>query len=123
MKFLPATVDGLARRFDQSFKEFTRQGKHEHRNELVFLLDELLRQDVIDEATESTTMEDETREGNLKKIIRFTTYYLIEHDKKELINEFRKDVGEDFLVDIVQELEELIDVYLPDEFLDGDDKN
>ena len=65
-----------------------------------------------DEAAESTTMEDETREGKLKKIIRSTTDYLNEHDKRkllELINEFRKDVGEDFL-DIVQELEELIDL-------------
>ena len=37
----------------------------------------------------------------------------------ELINEFRKDVGEDSL-DIVQELEEVIDVYLLDKFLDGE---
>ena len=59
-----------------------------------------------DEAAESTTMEDETREGKLKKIIRSTTDYLNEHNKKkllELINEFRKDIGEDFL-DIVQKL-------------------
>ena len=36
----------------------------------------------------------------------------------KLINEFRKDVGKDFLVDIVQELVELLDVYLLEEFLD-----
>ena len=47
VKFLQATVDGLADRFNQLFKEFTRQGKHEHRNELVFLLGELLPQDGI----------------------------------------------------------------------------
>ena len=77
----------------------------------------------MDETAESTTTEDETLEGKLKKIIRSTTDYLSEHDKKELlelINEFRKDVGEDFLVDIVQELGELVDVYLLEEFFDGE---
>ena len=29
------SVEGLADRFNQLFKEFMRQGKHEHRNELV----------------------------------------------------------------------------------------
>ena len=64
---------------------------------------------------ESTTMEDETREGKLKKIIRSTVEYLIQHDQKELlelIKEFRKDVGEDFLIDTVRELIELVDVLL-----------
>ena len=47
MDFLPTTVGGLQRRFHELYIEFTRQGKHEHRNELVFLLDELLRKDGI----------------------------------------------------------------------------
>ena len=47
MKFL-ATVDGLLERFRELFKEFIQEGKHEHRNELEFLLDELLRQEGID---------------------------------------------------------------------------
>ena len=38
-----ATVSGLTDRFNQLFKEFVRQGKHQ----LVFLLDEVLRQDGI----------------------------------------------------------------------------
>ena len=41
VKFLPATVEGLAERFNQLSKEYKQHGKHEHRNELVFLLDEL----------------------------------------------------------------------------------
>ena len=84
------------------------------------MLAESLHDDEIvsteDETAESTMMEDETSEGKLKKIIRSTIVYLIQHDKKqllELINEFRKDGGEDIL-DIVQELEELIDNYLLD---------
>ena len=43
VKYLPATVDGLLKRFNKLYKEFT-QGRYEHRNELVALLDELLRQ-------------------------------------------------------------------------------
>ena len=39
--FLPATVEGLRKRFHELYTEFTRQGKHEHRNERAFLLDEL----------------------------------------------------------------------------------
>ena len=101
VKFLPATVDGRADRVNQLFKEFIRQGKHEHRNELVFLLDELLRQDDInrdeyvqvnnilaeslelekstkDEAG-STTIEDKSREGKLMKLIQLTTDSLIDY--------------------------------------------
>ena len=48
IKFLPATVAELSKRFNELFIEFIRQKKHEHRNELVFLLDELLRQEAID---------------------------------------------------------------------------
>ena len=131
VKFLPATVDGLADRFNQLPKEFTRQGKHENRNELTFLLDELLRQDGInrdeyaqlnnilaesldddEEEIESTKDEakwttveddeDESRGGKLKKLIRPSADYLIEHDKKELIElikEFRKYARGDFLDD------------------------
>ena len=112
VKFLPVTVDGLADRFSQLFKEFMRQGKHEQRNELVFLLDVLLRQDGInryeytrlnnmlaesleseteiestkDEAAESTTMEDEEVEGKLRKLIRSTTDYLIQPEKRSRPN-------------------------------------
>ena len=120
-------------------------GKHEHRNEVVFLLDELLRQDAINrdeyaqlnnmlaesldeedeiestkDESESTTMEED--EGKLKKLIRSTVEYLIQHDKKELvefIKEFQRDVGED-LLDTVLELEELVDVYLLYEFIDSE---
>ena len=121
-----------------------RQGKHEHRNELVFLLDELSRQDGInrDEYTqlnnilaeslesetetestkdeaESTTMEDDEDEGKLKKLIRSTADYLIQPDKKELIElikEFRKDVVEnDDFLDTLIELKEAHEELLSEE--------
>ena len=41
-------MERLRKRFHELYTEFTRQGKHEHRNDLVFLLDELLRQQDID---------------------------------------------------------------------------
>ena len=47
VKFLPATIEGLCERFHTLWTEFTRQGKHNNRNEIVFLLDELLRQEGI----------------------------------------------------------------------------
>ena len=53
MKFLPTTVDELT----NSFKEYMRQGKREHRTELVFLLDGLLRQDGLNR-------DDDTRLNN-----------------------------------------------------------
>ena len=49
INFLPATtIEEISARFNKLFSEFIRQKKHEHCNELVFLLDELLRQEVID---------------------------------------------------------------------------
>ena len=43
VKFLPATIEEQCKRFRTLWTAFTRQGKHEHRNEIVFILDELLR--------------------------------------------------------------------------------
>ena len=45
---------------------------------------------------------------------------MIQHDKKELLelmHEFRKGVGGEDFLDSVLELEELVDVYLLEEFL------
>ena len=44
---------------------------------------------------ESTTMEDETREEKLNEVIRTTTEDLIEHDKKDAVED---------ILDAVQEL-------------------
>ena len=55
-----------------------------------------------------------------RNLFKSTIEYSVQHDKKEwleLMNEFRKDVGEDFLHNVV-ELEELVDVYLLKEFLE-----
>ena len=69
VKFLPATVEGLA--------GIHAEGKHKHRYELVFLLNDLLRQDDINRDDNaklnnmleagSTMMENAEEEGRLKK--------------------------------------------------------
>ena len=54
----------------------------------------------------------------LKQLIQTTFEYLIQPDKKELmelIKEFQQDAD---AVDTAQELEELIDAYILDEFID-----
>ena len=123
VKFLPATEEGLRRCFHELHKEFTRQGKREHRNELVFLLDELLRRGGInrEEYTQlNNILAESLRSGIELAEEDKTEEYSIQHDKKELLelmNEFRKDVDEDFL-DTVLEFEELVDVYLLEEFLE-----
>ena len=76
-------------------------------------------EEVSAEEDKKTGDEDESREESVKKLIQSTVEYLIQHDKKELLklmNEFRTDVGEDF-VDTVLELEELVDIYLLEEFI------
>ena len=66
------------------------------------MLTEFLESEEIEstkDEAESTTMEGKSREVKLKKIFRSTVEYLIQRDKKELlelIKEFRKDVVVDF---------------------------
>ena len=57
---------------------------------------------------------DKSPDEKIKMLIQSTVEYLIQHDKKELldvVDEFRKDVDDD-CHDTVLELEELVDVYL-----------
>ena len=158
VKFLPSTIEGLCEQFHTLWMEFTRQGKHNNRNEIVFLLDELLRQEgitrdeyaklnnilaesvgsgidaekspkeeameVVPEYEDEDSSKEETDSGDneetspLKKLIQSTFEYSIQPDKKELmelIKDFRRD---DDALDTVQELEELIEVHLLDEFID-----
>ena len=44
---LPDTIEGVRDRFNELYVEFMRHNKHEHTNELMFLLDEMLRQGAI----------------------------------------------------------------------------
>ena len=74
-----------------------------------------MRANVEDDSVEEDKMEDE----KFKTFMLSTVVYFIQQDKKELLellHEFQKDVSEDFC-DTVLELEELVDVYLLNEFL------
>jgi hypothetical protein len=61
-----------------------------------------------------------SRDDQIKKDITATADYLIQHDKKELqelVTEIEKD---DDIIDTVLSLEELLGIYLEEEFLERD---
>ena len=87
--------------------------EEEEEEEDVDIDDEGESANVEDDSVEEDKAEDE----NIKTLIQSTLEYLIQQDKKELLElmrEFRKDVGEDddAFRDTVLEFEELVDVYL-----------
>ena len=109
------------------------------RNEAVFLLDELKRQGgisrrryaeynnflaeslpvgfrVSDQEEQETAMETD-EENEIKKQITDTADYLIEHDKKALLEITNEIEREDAIVETVTALELLIKIYLEREFL------
>ena len=51
IKFLPSRKDDLFKRFNKLFVEFWQQQKYQHNNEMVAILDELLRQKFIEQET------------------------------------------------------------------------
>ena len=154
VKFLPKTVEDLRRKFEEVITKIAinRKGgvpeKTCDRNEAVFLLDELLRQDGISHrmyrqyndlladsppnigsgitptgGEEESNDEEEmalSAEDQIKKDITATADYLIQHDKKELqelVAGIEKDKD---IIDTVLSLEELLNIYLEQEFLERD---
>ena len=110
--------------------EFVREKKHENRNELEFLLDEMLRHDAIDptEYTQLNTRlseaedqmidkeekaeseEDEEEEENMKNA---EIQYLILHDKEELMElmaDIKDEIDEEFM-DIILNIGHLIEEF------------
>ena len=100
VKFLPTTREGLQKRFNELFYEFTRQKKKRNRNELVFLLDEMLRKNfitplefqslnnILAESLGSGIQQEEGEEmevePTIKDLIKSTIDYLTEDAKKEI---------------------------------------
>ena len=128
VKFLPTTKEALQERFNELFYEFTRQKKKRNRNELVFLLDEMLRKNfitpleyqslnnILAESLGSGVEEMEVEEPNIKDLIKSTVDYLTEDDTEEisrLIKELEAEAGEE--KDSVRELARLINRYLDGE--------
>ena len=81
--------------------------------------EEIPEYEEVESSKEEATDPDNNEETTpLKKLIQSTFEYLIQPDKKELmelINEFQQDAD---AIDTVHELEELIDAYLLDEVID-----
>ncbi len=113
IEFLPSTVNGLAARFNEHFPLFWNDKKYQYRNELVSILDDLLRQDGITHDTyrkingllslsighgvEESEEQDEEKEeeepeasgeqeddNELESKISDTLEYLIRHDRREI---------------------------------------
>ena len=131
VKFLPTNRNGLEKRFKKLFHEFTKEQKLENRSELVFLLDEMLRQgyvtqeeyesfnNVLAESLENKDdkVDEQKEKDNFLKVIQSTTSFIIKNDKEELdklIDEFKSEAGDDF-IDAVLELQELVRRYFDDE--------
>ena len=69
---------------------------------------------------EEEEKEEMSREEKIKKLIKTTTEYLIEDDKKELTEMIKEMKQDEEYIDTVQELEELIELFLEEQFLDGE---
>ena len=134
---LPDTIEEVRDRFNQLYVEFMRHNKHEHTNELMFLLDEMLRQGAITpteyaqlntsltEAADLKTAEAEKEEDSddgEQNLTKSTVDYIIQHDKEELLQlmeELKDDIDEEFM-DIVLGIEKLLEVFFEETFLDGE---
>ena len=133
---LPDTIEGIRDIFNELYAGFVRKGKHENRTELEFLLDELLRQGVID-PTEYTQLnsgltvkedlttdkeEKEETEENKEEdnMTNSTIQYLIQHDKKELQDLLEEIKDDDEFKDVVLDIEKLLEKFFLEEFVDGE---
>ena len=134
---LPDTIEGIRDRFNELYVGFVRKGKHENRNELEFLLDELLRQGALDptEYTQSTTRlteaedltidteeKEEEEDEEEENMTNATIQYLILHNKEELqdLMEGIKDEIDAEFMDIVLDIEKLLEDFFVEEFVDGE---
>ena len=111
--------------------------KHEHTNELVLLLDEMLRQGAItpteytqlntilteaaDLRTDEAEKEEDSDDDEEQNLMKSAADYTIQHDKEELLQlmeELKDDIDEEFM-DIVLGIEKLLEIFFEEEFLDG----
>ena len=134
---LPDTIEGVRDWFNKLYVEFMRHNKREHTNELMFLLDEMLRQGAITtteyaqlntsltEAADLKTDEAEKEEDSddeEQNLMKPAVDYIIQHDKEELLQlmeEFKDDIDEKFM-DIILDIEKLLEIFFEEEFLDGE---
>ena len=135
---LPGTIEGVRDRFNQLYVEFMRHNKHEHTNELMFLLDEMLRQGAItpteyaqlntsiteaaDLRTDGAEKEQDSDDEEEQNLMKSAVDYIIQHDKEELLQlmeELKDDIDKEFM-NIVLDIETLLEIFFEEEFLDGE---
>ena len=134
---LPGTIEGVRDKFNELYVEFMRHNKHEHRNELMFLLGEMLRQGAITpteytrlntsltEAADLRTDEAEKEEysdDELQNLMKPAVDYIIQHDKEELLQlmeELKDDIDKEFTI-IFLDIEKLLEIFFEEEFLAGE---
>ena len=131
---LPGTVEGIRDRFNELYVGFVRKGKNENRNELEFLVDELLCQGALDpteytqlntrltEEEDLTTDKEEKEEEDEEEenMTNATIQYLILHDIEELqdfMEEIKDEIDAEFM-DIVLGIEKLLEEFFVEEFVD-----
>ena len=126
VKFLPSTLEELTKRFNKLIREYNLDGKIEHRNELVSLLDEMLRQKGIDrkdyEKLNNKIVTIASREEDYKNIENSALKTIIQHDVKELkdlLKEFREELDEED-IDTLLDIEELVDVLTDGSYIDDE---
>ena len=147
IKFLPETVAGLRNRFNTLFPKYWKNKQHEYHNELVYLLDELLRQngitrtlyrkmngllsigDGIEQAEHEEEQQHEQEEGEeeeegegdgenmLEDKITDTVDYLIKHDRAEIEKLLTGFEKEQTVLDDVAMLRKLMELYIRDKLL------
>ena len=90
---LPNTVDGLDTLFHKLFHEFTQLGKVENRNELVFLLDVMVRRQLIPPSTykqlnnmlaKSLVDDNSVDQDDAKDVIEYIDQEIKHDEKKEV---------------------------------------
>ena len=127
--YYPIRFEGIRDRFNELYVGLVRKRKHENRNELEFLLDELLRQGALDPTeytqlnTRLTKEEDQTIDKEEKEeeeedeeeenMTNATIQYLILHDKEELqdlMEEIKDEIDGEFM-DIVLGIEKLLEEF------------
>ncbi len=124
----------LYNRFKILHCQFLNKGHYEHRNDLMFLLNEMLKRGFIDQKGYEKGVasldvdipadsEEEDAEETFEKLRHSTLHYLIAEDKeelRELLKEFKEETEEgDEYTEDVSKLEELTHAYFLDEFLEG----
>jgi len=123
----------LYNRFKILHCQFLNKGHYEHRNDLMFLINEMLKRGFIDQkgyekAVASLDVDipadsEEDAEESFEKLRHSTLHYLIAEDKeelRELLKEFKEETEEgDEYTEDVSKLEELTHAYFLDEFLEG----